>query len=287
MIFRLGNYQNFPIPFIKAGLQPFKGSLYVLGGTYSLDLLEKLSQTCKDNGAALKMYREGSPSSLVPPTVFIYSENNHFAVEQLKALLDQQEILPYYRYLNPNGTLAAKIEEFKQGRMWDLHSSSRYQYFDTGSFLFKTVPGGKLPEPPSLSLYTVQAWEKYHILRFEQDGKVYEGQIDPRWGKYILLFLKGMDSLFCFDGETNTLYIPAALRLPAGMEDNLFFLTGRMPFAVRLRIVNNNFEWSGHNRAGRTYLAYKGILMSTATAIAQSVGQQLMAKTVMKHDRSV
>jgi hypothetical protein len=286
-LFRLGNSQNFHIPGLNTGIQPFKGCLYALGGAYTLELLEALAGICHANGASLKICREGSPLSLVPPSIFIYAESNHFSVDKLTALLGQQVVLPYYHFLTAYSPLAGKIEEFKNGRMLDLHMPDRYQYFDTDSLLFKSDPDGLPRAAPSLSLYTVQAWERYHILRFEQDGTTYQSNVDPRWGKYILLYLLGINGLFCFDEQTNTLYIPASLRLPAGMEDNLFFLTGRMPSAIRLRAVNNTFEVSSNTRAGRTYLAYKGILKSTAAAVAQNAGQQLISKLVLDHGRSL
>lgn len=286
-LFQFGNYQNFYIKGLNTGIQPFKGYLYGLGGSYSLSLLKQIRGICQSNNAHLTVYQEGGPIALVPPTVFIYTENKSKVATEVAAILDQETILPYYRYLSSNVGIHEKINEFTGGRMWDLHTPSRFQFFDTSSLSFQKKPEIKYPGFPSLSLYQVQPWERYFILRFEINNRTYQGSIDPRWGKYITLYFLKIDNLFFFDQQKNTFLIPAPLRLPAEIEGNLFYLTGRMPSTLRLEIDDDKLRANNSFRKAKPYLAYKGVLKTAAEEIARKVGQQLTYKTLTNNDRSV
>lgn len=283
-LFRLGNLQNFRVEGINSGMQPFKGSLYVLAGAYTLNLLEALRKICKNNNAIFKIYREGSDLAIIPPSVFVYVESDYTAITEISALLDQRTILPYFRYLSSHFTLQGKLEDFKKQREWDLHMPSRYQVFDVKKFTFTKKPELKATIFPSLSLYEISPWQKYHVLRFEEDGTAYKGEIDPRWGKYILMNKLQLGNLCYFDDRKNILFIPASLRLPTEIERNLFYLTGRMPSVVKLFSDADQLIISTDRRGARSYLMYKGILKKTAEILTGNLGQTILLKSLINYD---
>lgn len=283
-LFRLGNYQNFFLEGVKAGLQPFKGRLYGLGGCYTFDLLLSINEICDRCGGNLIIYREENPSALSAPSVFIYTQNNDATVNQIADLLGQSQILPFYRYLTTDIAIEQKIAEFKAGRMWDLHSPPRFQQFNPDRWIFEKKPDVASPPVPSLALYEVQLWEKYYILRFEQDGKQYQGSTEPRWGKYLLLYLSGIRNIFIFDPQKNVLCIPASLRLPVELETDLFYYTGRLPGKIRLVVDSGSARSTDNRYAGKSYLVYKGIIKSSAESVSERVGQQLTYKNLIDYD---
>ncbi|MEN0053058.1 MAG: hypothetical protein AAGC65_05285 [Mucilaginibacter sp.] len=283
-LFRLGNLQNFRVEGINSGMQPFKGALYVLAGAYSISLLERIRTICETNNATFKIYKEGSDLALIPPSVFVYVENDQTPITEICQLLDQQIILPYFRYLSSHFTLQGKFEDFKKQREWDLHMPSRYQIFDVEKLAFTKKPELKAIMFPSLSLYEISPWQKYHVLRFEEDEIAYKGSIDPRWGKYMLLNKLQQESHCYFDDRKNILFIPASLRLPAEIERNLFYLTGRMPSVAKLISNTSQLIISPHQRGARSYLMYKGILKTTAEILTGNLGQTMLLKTLINYD---
>jgi hypothetical protein len=283
-LFRLGNYQNFFVEGVRSGLQPFKGRLYGLGGCYTLNLLISIKKICESNEDELIIYSEDNTSALVPPSVFIYTKNDEITIHSLCQLLQQDEILPFYRYLAPAINVTEKIDAFTTGRMWDLHDPQRYQEFDAATNAFRRKPDIKTPHIPSLALYEIKPWEKYYILRFTTNNITYQGETEPRWGKYIIHFLNRQTDLFIFDQQKNTLCVPAALRLPVELENDLFYSTGRLPGKMRLTTHDGQALMAAPYPAGKLYLIYRGVIKNTAETIAGRLGQQLTYKTLINHD---
>lgn len=275
-IFRLCNFQSFRVTGNNNAMKPFKGELYSLGGSYTTKLLHQIEIICKKNGATLQIYKEGTSRVVIPPSVFIYQQKRSNAVIELKELLCQSTVLPYYRYLNNTALIAEHLDNFMSVKSWEFHLKSRYQLFDTERFHFKRNTDDQVY--PSLSLYELTPWEKIYILRFEKDGQRFEGKIESRWGKYMILYLTGTIHSFFFDKDENILFVPAALRLPQEIEDNLFFLTGRMPSTSKIVTDQSNWHESLQIKSGTTFLLYRGILKKTAEIIMENLGQSLQTK---------
>jgi hypothetical protein len=281
-IFRLGNFQNFSISKQNTGMQPFIGALYALGGVYSFDLVRQLYAICKDKGALLNIYHEASSNALIPASIFIYSKKSEDAVASILDFLGQSKAYPYFNFIQPTATLLEKQENYCQSKQLDLHIETRYQRFNSFSMKFEKNVANTERCYPSLSLYEINPWEKYYILRFIKNDLKYNISVDPRWGKYILLYLYSINNLFYFDVDKNMLAIPSLLRLPVEFERNLFIFTGRIPANSWLIESDSELTYSqGFSKKGRSYLIYKGILKNTAERIANKLGQKINLKSII------
>jgi hypothetical protein len=284
-IFRLGNYQNFSFSKLNTGTQPFIGALYALGGVYSFDIIQQLNTICKENDAHVNIYEESSLNALIPPSIFIYEKSGGVAIKAILNMLGQIEAYPFYNFIQPMASVFEKQKAYIHLTQLDLHIESRYQCFNAITLKFEKNVINTQRNFPSLSLYEINPWEKYFILRFAQDDLQYNVSVDPRWGKYILLYLKSIENLFYFDSDKNMLAIPSLLRLPVEFEQNLFFFTGRLPAIYWLIESDDEMTYvQEFSKQGRSYLIYKGILKSTAERIANKLGQKLNLKAIKTHD---
>ena len=192
---------------------------------------------------------------------------------------------PFYNFIQPMASFFEKQDAYIQSKQLDLHIETRYQYFNADTLKFEKNVINTQKVFPSLSLYEINPWEKYFILRIAQGDLQYNVSVDPRWGKYILLYLKSIENLFYFDSDKNMLAIPSLLRLPVEFEQNLFFFTGRLPAIYWLIESDDEMTYTKEfSKQGRSYLIYKGILKSTAERIANKLGQKLSLKSIITHD---
>lgn len=284
-IFRLGNYQNFSLAKLNPGMQPFIGALYAIGGVYSLDIIQQLYKLCKDNGALLNIYPEYSSNALIPASIFIYEKEGDLAIRAVLDFLGQPQAHPYYNFIQPMCSLLEKQEDYIRAKQLDLHIETRYQCFNSLTLKFEKNLADTQRTYPSLSLYEINPWEKYFILRFVQNDLYYNTSVDPRWGKYMLLYFNKIETLFYFDSDKNMLAIPSLLRLPVEFEQNLFFFTGRLPSICWLTESESEITYSNeYLKEGMSYLIYKGILKNIAERIAKKLGQALNLKSIKIHD---
>ncbi|RQO66826.1 hypothetical protein DBR40_21475 [Pedobacter sp. KBW01] len=266
---RLGNFQNFPIPSWNA-MRAFEGCLYSLCGCYSLSLLKQISGICLQYGAELRIFRESSDTSLLPPSVYLYERKGNQATLAVLALLGQADCKPNYTYMAGLPTFGEWLDMLLNQPDFNLHVTSRYKIFDLSRAGFNPAVDTAL-QYPSLAQYQVEPWKWHYVIRLETDGVHYNRETGPRTGKYFLLQAAGTDVLV-YNKAVNAFFVPAYYRLPEEIERNLFLHTGRLPETRRLPKPGTE---AGEGGQPVPYLVYSGVLMKAAEKIARSLGQNL------------
>src|SRR5690606_4724077 len=101
-------------------------------------------------------------------------------------------------------------------RDFDLNISARQLTFNTEVLIFNPNNQKAIElELPSLAQYRVKPWELYHVLRYSNtEGVRICKEVDPRWGRYMLLSLKEKWNILHFDPRSSQLLVPASVPLP-------------------------------------------------------------------------
>lgn len=259
---------------------PFSGEFYFLGGCTSTNILQQvlsISRGDYEDSVTIKCISERSNTSLNPMSVFIFISRPCDFISRIVAELRILPPIDSYILFPVVEGIEARLENAftSPGLHHNFHDIERCEVFNLENVSFERLGGESLTEI-SLSRYMINPYKQLTILR----SASHSAQVAPGWGKYLLLYLRGMsDGFIIYDPDSNTLAMRSSLGIPHPLDKIFFIATGRLGRTMRMRLDDNHLYPDNY---GAFYTIYTGILLATARTIIERLGQNLDAKNFVK-----